>query len=265
MGRSGDEQHQANNQDEVIISNILYASNSANMSFWMTPYQQSLIHELRHIYSIEKSGTNFQDWLKIQLRERSYLIQGIISRLEYNELDMYHDNVLTMMNDTLDEEDAEALTNVFHFIVDSRIFKLFVSYIKTQSRKHEDHDHNYQYEDKQEEMDYDEETDEQFFSIDKNATHNSRHTRAVPLWVGPVAGFTTGTNIISSFATGEAPLSWFGDILSSLFGLQTKSQHNDQTKLALVTAEAVEKLSLNQKQLSVAINAANARIDTYTK
>lgn len=223
-GISADDQHKSNHQDEVIISNILYASTSANMSYWMTPYQQSIIHELRHIYSIEKSGMNFQDWLRLQLRDRSYLIQGIISRLEYTELDLYHDNVLAMMNYTLDEEDAEALTNVFHFIIDSRIFNLFVSYIKSQSRKQEDHDHDHQYDSESvEEIDYKEETDEEFFNRDKNVSENSRHTRAVPLWVGPIAGITTGANIISSFATGEKPLLWLGDILSSFFGLQTKS------------------------------------------
>jgi hypothetical protein len=265
-GRSADDQHKSNHQDEVIITNILYASTSANMSYWMTPYQQSIIHELRHIYSIEKSGINFQDWLRLQLQDRSYLIQGIISRLEYTELDLYHDNVLAMMNDTLDEEDAEALTNVFHLIIDSWIFHLFVSYIKSQSRKQEDHDHDHQYNSEDaEEIDYEEGTDEEFFNRDKNVTENSKHTRAVPLWVGPIDGITRCTNIISSFATGEAPLLWFGNIFSSLFGLQTKSQHNEQTKLAIKTAEAVKKLSLNQQQLTVAINTANARIDTYTK
>ena len=264
LGRSAEDTNQNYQQDEVIISNILYASSSSNMSFWMTPYQQSLIHELRHIFSIEKSGMNFHDWLKIQLHDRSYLIQGIISKLEYTELDLYHDNVLTMMNDTLDEEDAEALTNVFHFIVDSRIFNLFVSYIKSQSRKNEDHDHDHIYEDEEDEIDYDNETDEEFFNKE-NGTEHSRHTRAIPLWVAPVAGITTGANIVTSLATGDAPLSWFGDIFSSLFGLQTKAQQHEQNKLALKTAEAVEKLSINQKQLNVAINAANARIDTYTK
>jgi hypothetical protein len=85
------------------------------------------------------------------------------------------------------------------------------------------------------------------------------------LWVGPVAGITTGANIITSLATGDAPLLWFGEIFSSLFGLQTKSQQHEQNKLVLETAESVEKLSINQKQLNVAINAANARIDTYAK
>jgi hypothetical protein len=153
LGRSAENTNQNYQQDEVIISNILYASTSSNMSYWMTLYQQSLIHELRHIYSIEKSGMNFHNWLKLQLHDRSYLIQGIISKLEYTELDLYHDNVLTMMNDTLDEEDAEALTNVFHFIVDSRIFNLFVSYIKSQSRKNEDHDSEHIYDDEEDEID----------------------------------------------------------------------------------------------------------------
>jgi hypothetical protein len=80
----------------------------------------------------------------------------------------------------------------------------------------------------------------------------------VPLWVGPVAGITTGANIITSLATGDASLSWFGDIFNSLFGLQTKSKQHEKNKLVLETAEAVEKLSINQKQLNVAINAANA-------
>ena len=189
----------------------------------MTPYQQSLIHELRHIFSIEKSGMNFHDWLTIQLHDLSYLIQGIISKLEYTELDLYHEHVLTMMNDTLDEEDAEALTNVFHSIVDSRIFNLFVSYIKSQSRKNEDHDHDHIYEDEEDKINYDTETDEEFFNKE-NETEHSRHTRAIPLWVAPVAGITTGANIVTSLATGDAPLSWFGDIFSSLFGLQTKAQ-----------------------------------------
>ncbi len=167
--------------------------------------------------------------------------------MEYTELDLYHDNVLTRMNDTLDKEDAEALTNVVH----SRIFNLFVSYIKSQSRKNEDHDPDYIY-------------NEEFFNKE-NGTEHSRHTRAVPLWVGPVTGITTGANIITSLATGDAPLLWFGNIFSSLFGLQTKSQQHAQNKLVLKTAEAVEKLSIIQKQLNVAINAANARIDTYTK
>ncbi len=207
---------------------------------------------------------NFHNWLKLQLHDRSYLIQGIISKLEYTELDLYHDNVLTMMNDTLDKEDAEALTNVFHFIVDSRFFNLFVSYIKSQSRKNEDHDPDHIYDDEEDKIDYDNETDEEFFSKE-NGTEHSRQTRAVPVWVGPVAGITTGTNIITSLATGDAPLLGFGDIFSSLFGLQTKSQQHEQNKLVLETAEAVEKLSINQKQLNVAINTANAQIDTYTK
>jgi hypothetical protein len=264
LGRSAEDTHQNYQQDEMIISNILYASTSSNMSYWMTPYQQSLIHELQHIYSIEKSGMNFHDWLELQLHDRSYLIQGIISKLEYTELDLYHDNVLTMMNNTLDKEDAEALTNVFHFIVHSRIFNLFSSYIKSQSRKNEDYDPDYIYDEEEDEIDYDNDTDEEFFNKE-NGTEHSRHTRAVPLWVGPVAGITTGGNIITSLATGDAPLSWFGDIFSSLFVLQTKSQQHAQNKLVFKTAEAVEKLSINQKQLNVAINAANARIDTYTK
>jgi hypothetical protein len=85
------------------------------------------------------------------------------------------------------------------------------------------------------------------------------------LWVRPIAGITTGTNIITSLATVDAQLLWFGNIFSSLFGLQTKSQQHEQNKLVLKTAEAVKKLSLNQKQLNVSINAANAQIDTFTK
>ncbi len=57
------------------------------------------------------------------------------------------------MNDTLDKEDAEALTNVFHFIVDSWIFNLFVSYIKSQSCKNEDHDHEYIYDEEEDKID----------------------------------------------------------------------------------------------------------------
>jgi hypothetical protein len=41
LGRSAEDTNQNYQQDEVIISNILYASSSSNMSFWMTPYQQS--------------------------------------------------------------------------------------------------------------------------------------------------------------------------------------------------------------------------------
>jgi hypothetical protein len=141
---------------------------------------------------------------------------------------------------------------------------LFVSYIKSQSRKNEDHDHDHIYDEEEDKIDYDNETNEEFFNKE-NETEHSRHTRAIPLWVGPIAGITTGAKIITSLATGDAPLSWFGKIFSSLFGLQTKSQQHEQKKLVLETAEAVEKLSLNQKQLNVAINAANARIDTYTK
>ncbi len=178
LGRSAEDTHQNYQQDEVIISNNLYASTSSNMSYLMTPYQQSLIHKLQHIYSIQKSGMNFQDWQKLQLQDCSYLIKRIISRLEYTELDLYHDNVLKLINDTLDEEDAKALTNVFHFIVDSRIFNLFVSCIKSQSHKNEDHDHDHIYNEEEDKIDYHNETDEEFFNKENGAEH-SRHTRAV--------------------------------------------------------------------------------------
>jgi hypothetical protein len=43
-----------------------------------------------------------------------------------------------------------------------------------------------------------------------------------------------------------------------------KVSTTSENKLVLEMAEAVEKLSINQKQLNVAINAANPWIDTYT-
>jgi len=249
--------------DEVIISNILYASTSANISYWVNPYQESLLKELRHIFEIEKSGMEFTDWLKQQLNNRSYLIQGIHQKLEYTEIALYNDNVLAMLNDTMPTDDMEDLTNLFHFIVDSRIYNLFVSYIKTQYHRHDPVESS-----EENSINYDLETDEEFLQRkgqNSSEVTTSRNKRAIPVWVGPVAGVAGGANIISSFVTGEAPLSWFGDVFSALFGLQTKAQNQAQTKLVLETAEAVDKLSINQNQLTVAINAANARIDTYSK
>ncbi len=44
LGRSAKDNYQLYHPDQVIISNILFASTPPNMSYWMTLFQQSLIY-----------------------------------------------------------------------------------------------------------------------------------------------------------------------------------------------------------------------------
>ena len=74
-------------------------------------------------------------------------------------------------------------------------------------------------------------------------------------------------NSISSASTGEAPLSWFGNVMSSALGLATRSDFNKVMDYLKDHATALTDLSINQEQLTecylqVRKNLANMQTTT---
>ena len=84
----------------------------------------------------------------------------------------------------------------------------------------------------------------EFFQATFEAKHRTK--RFAPLAIG---GGIMLANTISSASTGEAPLSWFGNVLSSTLGLASRSDINKVVSHLQQHGHALSDLSINQEQL----------------
>jgi hypothetical protein len=96
-----------------------------------------------------------------------------------------------------------------------------------------------------------------------NHGKRTRRTPFGPLGMGIAAGFggMAMANSITSAITGDAPLSWAGKALGSIFGLSTgkAEMFEEVTKMA----KGMEALKINQEQIVSTVNAMNKRIVIY--
>lgn len=90
----------------------------------------------------------------------------------------------------------------------------------------------------------------------------SRKKRVAPALLA-VGGAALMNSVTSGF-TGSAPLSWFGDPIASLLGLQTTKQTRLQAQAILQNTEAIQDLSINQQELQNGITLLKATIVSIT-
>jgi hypothetical protein len=76
--------------------------------------------------------------------------------------------------------------------------------------------------------------------------HNNRKKRFIPA----IGGGLMLANAITSATSGDAPLSWFGNVLSSTLGLATRSDFKKVMQHLATYGTAIEDLIINQEQLA---------------
>jgi hypothetical protein len=93
-----------------------------------------------------------------------------------------------------------------------------------------------------------------------------KRTRRTP--IGPLAllgvglGSAAAVNAISSSITGDAPLSWGGKTMGSLFGLKTAGKNDFQINKRL--GQALEDLKVNNNKLASSVNLVTKQMTTVT-
>ena len=92
-------------------------------------------------------------------------------------------------------------------------------------------------------------------------TINNRIKRVAPLAaIGIGLGATAAVNAISSSITGDAPFSWGGKTIGTLFGLKTSNQE-DLRQLQGV-GQAMDDLKINQIEIASTINIMSRKMET---
>ncbi len=102
------------------------------------------------------------------------------------------------------------------------------------------------------------------------------HTRTRRTPLGPLAaigigaGLTAAANAVSSSITGDAPLSWGGQALGTIFGLKTDGP--EDLRALRSVGQAMEDVTINQNQIANTVNNINKQmstianaVDGYTK
>ena len=95
---------------------------------------------------------------------------------------------------------------------------------------------------------------------------SQKRTRRTP--IGPLAllgvglGSAAAVNAISSSITGDAPLSWGGKTMGSLFGLKTAGRSDFQVNERL--GQALEDLKVNNNELVSSVNLVTKQMTTVT-
>ena len=92
------------------------------------------------------------------------------------------------------------------------------------------------------------------------------HTRTRRTPLGPLAaigigaGITAAANMVSSSITGEAPLSWGGQTLGTVFGLKTDGP--EDLRALRSVGQAMDDITVNQHQIANTVNRINKQMGT---
>ena len=215
-----------------LLSGTVASTLPSHVTVQMDKIYQDIRKQMRLVDS------DFKQWFQFRLEERIHSIPHIERNIEMNRMEIYPDNIREVIADSMPKEKQEGF-DIDTFVLDTRIHNLFALFLNSSSEEYKNHPHELKV--------------------------NSRTERAIPLWVPVIGTFTAGANVINSFITGEAPLSWFGEAFGHIFGLQTKGEALKQNRIIVRTAQAVDQLTVNQQQIKTALNAATQRMNRYSK
>ena len=261
--RHADNDAADNNPAHVeIVNKIVKAVALSEPPKWMTGSDVEMIYQLHYIFTSQNNSMSFEEWLDSELHQRTFLI-SVIESLSDIQIEKSYDSVLfyEIFNNSLTHLDQN---DSYNHLIDTRIYNIFLSIIRENQTIFICEKEN---------------PVKRFTTMLNNKqsiltlwpnievrkyNKNLRNKRSIPLWATTM-GVTGGINVVTSIFTGDAPLSWFGEIIGSIFGLQTSKESQQQLKLLQQTAATVDKLAINQKDLIIAINAANERVTKYTK
>ena len=102
--------------------------------------------------------------------------------------------------------------------------------------------------------------------LHKKGAGKGRQKRSpiAPLAIGlGIAGGLAATNVAASLATGDAPLSWLGDITSSILGFSSNAATQRNLIKMDKMAEKFDALQVNQKELSKTIHDIKQKMETF--
>ncbi len=85
--------------------------------------------------------------------------------------------------------------------------------------------------------------------LDHNQTPTQFTTHRRKRYIAALGGGLMLANAVTSHSTGDAPLSWFGNVLSSTLGLATKSDFKKVMQHLEIYGTAITDLTINQEQL----------------
>ena len=95
---------------------------------------------------------------------------------------------------------------------------------------------------------------------------NNRTKRFAPSLVLPsLIGSTVTANAITSTVSGAAPLSWFGDLLSKVFGFSTERSMNEMATVVNQQTTKINTLTINQNELATAFQALTSQLRKFSE
>ena len=95
-----------------------------------------------------------------------------------------------------------------------------------------------------------------------NIPAHTRHTRQVAETGAILAGGMVG-NLIYSAITGDAPLSWFGKVAGSIFGLVTEADIREYATTLQLHNKQIEALAFNDQELTKAIRNIDDKLNAF--
>ena len=95
----------------------------------------------------------------------------------------------------------------------------------------------------------------------KRESHNITKRFAPALVIPSVIGVA---NTLTSAATGEAPLSWFGNLLSKVFGFPTESSMSEAITMINQHSTTIQSITINQNELISAYNALASQLRKFS-